>query len=52
MAVPGEEQSSSWGNVPMVMDTGRDKRTTSQRLSLSWTKGEKDKVKFYKYIGE
>jgi hypothetical protein len=52
MAVPGQEQSSSWGNdVPMVMDTGRNKRTSSQKLSLSWTKSDKDKIKFYKYIG-
>lgn len=51
VVVPGEESySPSWSDyVPKVMDTGEDKRTDSQPLSLSFGDDKINDVEFYKY---
>ncbi|MEL7002300.1 MAG: RHS repeat-associated core domain-containing protein [Bacteroidota bacterium] len=53
LAVPGEESySSTWkANVPQVMDTGRNKRASKQKVSLSWTGSASSGVVWYKYTG-
>ncbi|MDR0982092.1 MAG: hypothetical protein LBM07_02455 [Culturomica sp.] len=50
VVVPGEMVSSgNWGGrVPVVMDTGENRRYTKKGVGYSWT--EKGGVKFYKYI--
>jgi RHS repeat-associated protein len=51
LAVPGEEQySSSWdGDVPVVMDTGVNKRTAQKAVNYSWAGSIKDSVKWFRY---
>lgn len=49
--VPGKETySPSWGqNVPRIMDTGPNRRSTDLPLSAGFAKGKKNEVLFFKY---
>jgi len=49
--VSGEmSYSTSWGtNVPCAMDTGRNKRHTSEPLSKSWLSEDKEGIEFFVY---
>ena len=53
LAVPGEEVSANkerWGgSAPVGMDTGKDKRWSSNGMNYSWKSNEG--VNFYKYTG-
>ena len=51
VVVPGEEAySGMWGcNVPTVMDTGSDKRTSGTSIAYSFDKNKISGVKFFKY---
>lgn len=53
LAVPGDEvKSSSWGGkVPVMMDTGPNKKWTKKGLNHSFGGSKKNKVKFYQYTG-
>jgi hypothetical protein len=53
LAVPGDEvNSSSWGgNVPVMMDTGANKRWSQKAISYSWSGSSKSGVSYYKYTG-
>lgn len=47
--VPGTEQAGWGGKVPMAMDTGRNMRSESQKLSNSFGLKKKENVVFFKY---
>ncbi|MCR9011629.1 hypothetical protein [Gabonibacter chumensis] len=49
VVVPGSEQAGWDTRVPVCMDTGSNKKTTSQKLSASFGKSKKSGVKFFKY---
>ena len=53
MGVPGqEEMSGSWDeNVPQVMDTGENKRSSKQKISFSWNASAKDNITYFRYTG-
>jgi hypothetical protein len=51
--VPGKEAwSKSWeSNVPMAMDTGKGKRWSTNKLSYSFCKKDKERIRFFLYKG-
>jgi len=49
--VPGEEKEGGWGWVPVAMDTGENKRWTSEKISKSWKEDRKQNVRFFLYKG-
>jgi len=53
MIVPGQEAwSKNWEcDVPMAMDTGKGKRWPTNRLSYSFCKKDKERIKFFLYKG-
>jgi hypothetical protein len=44
--------STGRGEIPVMMDTGKNKRWTNKGINNSWRSSAKDEISYYRYTGE